>query len=72
MDNVNNSKISPEEFQYAQDAIKKLSDYFEAKVVGQNQLKFSYWCDHRRWTYSHRVCTGTCQDYSGQGNFGCG
>ena len=37
---VENS-ISEQEFFYAQDVIKKLSDYFDAKVVGQQQLKFS-------------------------------
>ncbi|MBR4831325.1 MAG: MoxR family ATPase [Butyrivibrio sp.] len=35
------NNITPEDFAYSQDVIKKLSDYFEAKVVGQNQLKFS-------------------------------
>jgi len=33
--------ISEEEFLYAQDVIRKLSDYFDKKVVGQKQLKFS-------------------------------
>ncbi|RKM58122.1 MoxR family ATPase [Butyrivibrio sp. X503] len=35
------NNITPEDFAYSQDVIKKLSEYFEAKVVGQNQLKFS-------------------------------
>ncbi|WP_029232418.1 AAA family ATPase [Butyrivibrio sp. VCB2006] len=34
-------QISEEEYQYAQEVIKKLSDYYDAKVVGQQQLKFS-------------------------------
>lgn len=34
-------KISEEEYKYSQDVIKKLSDYYDAKVVGQQQLKFS-------------------------------
>ena len=38
MDAKNN--ISQEEFNYSQEVIKKLSDYFDAKVVGQKQLKF--------------------------------
>ncbi len=33
--------ITEEEYKYSQEVIKKLSDYFEAKVVGQVQLKFS-------------------------------
>ena len=33
--------ITREEFEYAQDTIKKLSDYFDAKVVGQQNLKFA-------------------------------
>ncbi len=41
MDNANKSTITKEEFEYAQDAIGKLSRYFESKVVGQGQLKFS-------------------------------
>ena len=35
------NNITPEDFAYSQEVIKKLSDYFEAKVVGQKQLKFS-------------------------------
>ena len=34
-------QISEEEYRYAQEVIKKLSDYYDAKVVGQQQLKFS-------------------------------
>jgi MoxR-like ATPase len=33
--------ITEDEYNYAQSVIKKLSDYFDAKVVGQGQLKFS-------------------------------
>ena len=33
--------ITNEEFEYAQDAIRKLSNYFDEKVVGQQNLKFS-------------------------------
>ena len=33
--------ITEEEYRYSQEVIKKLSDYFDAKVVGQAQLKFS-------------------------------
>ena len=36
-----NAGITKEEFDYAQDTIKKLSDYFDAKVVGQQNLKFA-------------------------------
>ena len=36
-----NITITEEEFGYSQEVIKKLSDYFDAKVVGQQQLKFS-------------------------------
>ncbi len=36
-----NNNISKEEFDYSQEVIRKLSDYFDAKVVGQKQLKFS-------------------------------
>ncbi|WP_026653493.1 AAA family ATPase [Butyrivibrio proteoclasticus] len=35
------NNINENEYQYAQDVIRKLSDYFDAKVVGQKQLKFS-------------------------------
>ncbi len=35
------NSISEQDFFYAQDVIKKLSDYFDVKVVGQKQLKFS-------------------------------
>ena len=35
------NSISNEEFDYAQESIKKLSDYFDGKVVGQQNLKFS-------------------------------
>ena len=41
MDINDQSKITTEDFEYSQEVIKKLSDYFEAKVVGQKQLKFS-------------------------------
>ena len=37
----NMAKITQEEFRYAQDVIKKLSDYYDAKVVGQQNLKFA-------------------------------
>lgn len=37
----NKITITEEEFSYATDVIRKLSDYFDAKVVGQQQLKFS-------------------------------
>ena len=33
--------ISESEYNYAQSVIKKLSDYYDSKVVGQTQLKFS-------------------------------
>ena len=36
-----NITITEAEFNYSQEVIKKLSDYFDAKVVGQQQLKFS-------------------------------
>ncbi|MBQ8950429.1 MAG: AAA family ATPase [Eubacterium sp.] len=36
-----NVGITREEFEYAQDTIKRLSDYFDAKVVGQQNLKFA-------------------------------
>ncbi|SFU89701.1 AAA family ATPase [Butyrivibrio sp. INlla21] len=39
--NEQQSNITPEDFNYSQEVIKKLSEYFEAKVVGQKQLKFS-------------------------------
>ena len=41
--NVSQDKITitEDEFRYAQDVIKKLSNYFDNKVVGQQQLKFS-------------------------------
>ena len=39
--NVSQAGISNEEFQYAQDSIRKLSAYFDEKVVGQQNLKFS-------------------------------
>ncbi len=35
------NNISQEDFDYSQEVIRKLSDYFDAKVVGQIQLKFS-------------------------------
>ncbi|MBE6015631.1 MAG: MoxR family ATPase [Lachnospiraceae bacterium] len=35
------NNISQEDFAYSQDVISKLSKYFEDKVVGQEQLKFS-------------------------------
>ncbi|MCR5343136.1 MAG: MoxR family ATPase [Butyrivibrio sp.] len=37
----NKITITEDEFRYAQDVIQKLSGYFDAKVVGQQQLKFS-------------------------------
>lgn len=39
--NEANNKISQEEFNYAQDVIKKISDYYDGKVVGQQNLKFA-------------------------------
>ena len=39
--NESNNKISQEEFNYAQDVIKKISDYYDGKVVGQQNLKFA-------------------------------
>ena len=36
-----NEGITREEFDYAQDTIKKLSAYFDSKVVGQQNLKFA-------------------------------
>ena len=41
MNEQGNIKITEEEFNYSQDVVKKLSDYYDAKVVGQSQLKFS-------------------------------
>ncbi|MBQ9305151.1 MoxR family ATPase [Butyrivibrio sp.] len=38
--NIQNN-INQEDFDYSQDVIKKLSDYFDSKVVGQRGLKFS-------------------------------
>ena len=38
--NIQNN-INQEDFDYSQDVIKKLSDYFDSKVVGQKVLKFS-------------------------------
>ena len=38
--NIQNN-INQEDFDYSQDVIKKLSDYFDSKVVGQKGLKFS-------------------------------
>ena len=65
---VNSSKPDPraniteQEFLYAQDVIRKLSDYFDNKVVGQKQLKFSL----VGRTYSYRIGSGPCQDNGGQ------
>lgn len=41
--NISKEKITitEDEFRYSQEVIKRLSDYFDAKVVGQQQLKFS-------------------------------
>ena len=39
--NVQHSQITEENFNFAQDAIKKLADYFSNRVVGQNDLKHS-------------------------------
>ena len=42
MDNNNvQSSITKEEFDYAQDIIKRLSGYYDGKVVGQQNLKFA-------------------------------
>lgn len=41
MDNNANTQISQEEFNYAQGVIKKLSEYYDGKVVGQQNLKFA-------------------------------
>ncbi|MCR5368245.1 MULTISPECIES: AAA family ATPase [Eubacterium] len=38
---ANNSGITSEEFEYAQDTIRKLSKYYDGKVVGQQGLKFA-------------------------------
>ena len=38
MDSNGKINISESEFNYASDVIKKLSNYFDAKVVGQQQL----------------------------------
>ncbi|MBO6242917.1 MAG: MoxR family ATPase [Butyrivibrio sp.] len=35
------NNINKEDFDYSQDVIRKLSDYFDSKVVGQRGLKFS-------------------------------
>ena len=37
----NKNQITQEEFNYAQQVIKKLSDYYDEKVVGQQNLKFA-------------------------------
>ncbi|MBR4515350.1 MAG: MoxR family ATPase [Lachnospiraceae bacterium] len=37
----NKNVITKEQFEYAQDAITKLSDYYDAKMVGQRNLKFA-------------------------------
>ncbi|MBR5336965.1 MAG: MoxR family ATPase [Lachnospiraceae bacterium] len=37
----NKSNISAEDFEYSREVIRKLSGYFENKVVGQQHLKFS-------------------------------
>lgn len=37
----NKSQISDEEFQVAQEKLKKLSDYYDSIVVGQSKLKFA-------------------------------
>lgn len=36
-----NSTITPEEFQFAQDVIRKLQQYYEARIVGQKGLEMS-------------------------------
>ena len=41
MDRTGASGITQEEFTYAQETIKKLSDYYDGKVVGQQNLKFA-------------------------------
>ncbi len=41
VDNTSKIKISETDFLYSQEVIKKLSNYFDAKVVGQQMLKFS-------------------------------
>ena len=38
--NIQNT-ISEEEFRYTQEVIKKLSDYYDNVVVGQENLKFA-------------------------------
>ncbi len=38
---MNNTNITQEEFKYAQDVIRKLSDYYDSKMVGQRSLKFA-------------------------------
>ena len=37
----NKNVITKEQFEYAQEAITKLSDYYDAKMVGQRNLKFA-------------------------------
>ena len=39
--NTNTSAVTQEEFNYAQEVIKKLSAYYDEKVVGQQNLKFA-------------------------------
>ena len=39
--NVQRSQITEQDFYFAQDAIRKLADYFSNRVVGQNALKHS-------------------------------
>jgi len=41
MRNEDNKNISAEDFQFAKDAIGKLSNYYDSKVVGQQNLKFA-------------------------------
>ena len=41
MDNSANTQITQEEFSYAQSVIKKISEYYDGKVVGQQNLKFA-------------------------------
>ncbi len=41
MDNAMNTKITDADFQYSQEVIKKMADYFESIVVGQKRLEQS-------------------------------
>ena len=40
MDTENRTSVTEEEFQYSQEILKKISDYYDARMVGQQNLKF--------------------------------